>query len=333
MVDLKNDKRILLIQPEVLGGGIYKALNSLPIYSMCYSYNYKKIAYKLSRLLKNTKIVERSITQQFNFFIINKLEYIIKNNNINLLIIICGEKLSDKSKEIFSNLNIPIYFWLIDSISRYPDREDIIKYSSKVLFHDGIDFKESKHSNKYWQPFGFDHTLFEPQKKIYDLALTGYLKLPEYKKRVGYLREILKDKNFKLKKIALLVADPDNVLKDIDLGDNVNYFGRLPIDEYAKKIASSKVCVNILQSDGGMPINPLFFAIGYSNTIQVVDNREYLSEFLNNDCYVKFTKDKLIEGLNNLFERLDEYNFIETKESSYKYSFTNIFDTLINENE
>jgi hypothetical protein len=244
---------------------LYYGLKQLSLHERVLNKLCKKSNENLS-LLFNAKILEADLFQ--------------KEINSDAVLFIKGQHLDDKSKFILSKWPvIRKVQWTIDSLCRFPGQATLLPFMDRVFFQDGFDIK--KHSQGRWLPLGFDNKIFTfCKEKTIDLLMLGNLNKNFYKRRREFFREASKLGSYGLN-VCFAGYNADNELIKIFKNNKINILGKLPLSEYAETIAKSKVCINITQDDGGMAVNPLFFAIPSTGSCQVTDNADYLREWLN----------------------------------------------------
>ena len=154
-----------------------------------------------------------------------------------------------------------------------------------------------------WLPLGIDENIFSPisQDPQYDILFTGYLRQPDYQNRLLYLKKLLASDLIEKYKVALAVSFGSRFIPGYVRKSGAIFLGRLPMDQYAKAVANSKICVNILQSDGKQPLNPLFFGIGACASCQVIEYRDYFDQWLQSEQhFASVTPDNFIATLDEL---------------------------------
>jgi hypothetical protein len=246
----------------------------------------------------------------------------LRKSEFSLLLILKGHYLDYDNKESLSKLDVPIITWAYDSLDRCPEMIDSIKLSTHVFFTDGGDINCVNKSST-WLPLGYDDEIFFPKKKyenkIFDILMVGIIG-KKYGERRKIFTTLSKSSIMKNYKIAF-VGTTGRKYKDYMFGYNchMKWLAKyLPLVDLADLISSSKVCINIHQDDGKMPINPWFFSIPGAKVCQVTDKRSYLSEWLTpGKDYVDFDVNELVP---TLIETLNRNDFIMSiSDSGYKH--------------
>lgn len=229
-------------------------------------------------LLKfNKSFIKKSNIWSFNrnLIMVNKYHY---KNPLDIILIIKGHTLNKKTAEILRNINIKKIQWTIDTIERWPGQASLLPFMDEVYFQDGSDVR--LHTNGKWLPLGFDDSLFKYNvDKDIDILLIGNVKLPFYsKRRECFIRlAFLASEGYK---ICFAGSSVDEDMVSVLKSNGVIILGRQPFREYARIISRAKICVNIHQDDGGKAINPMFFAIPATGSIQMTDDYDYLKNWL-----------------------------------------------------
>ena len=232
--------------------------------------------YLLKLLYPNHKKEIAEIEKRFNNAIST-----LKNNNeqqkIDAIIIFRGYRLSESSIEILKNLPGKKIQWVTDSFDRYEDQKKLALLMDKVFVADN---KDAIDTNYQWLPLGFDEDLFPySTKKDIDLLLMGDISQPHYKTRLDYIIEASKigKRGYK---VVFAGTGLNRNLINLLKSNQVEIHRYLAYTKYSKMICRSKVCVNIHQDDGGLSINPMFFAIPASGSFQITEERDYISQWL-----------------------------------------------------
>lgn len=241
----------------------------------------------------NKRLIRIGDKHSFN----KNLLKVLKNDNyhpLDLILILKGHKLNRKSELALKDCNFNKLQWTIDTVERWPGQASLFSQMDMVFFQDGSDI--SLHPKGVWLPLGFDASLFtyNPKKEI-DILLIGNVELPFYLKRRQCFINIapLAKKGYKVVYAGNLPYR-DKELQRIFLVNGVKIFKRLPLNKYADLIGKSRICVNIHQDDGGMAINPMFFAIPASGGLQLTDDYEYLQNWLEPYIYYYTTSPETI---------------------------------------
>lgn len=269
--------KIAMLYSSATQKGIEKGLSNIghTVVPMYYGYENPSL---LDRLIyRGSALRLKKIAGNFNQQL-KKLRQSKDEQGIDCLLILKGHFLSDENKSFLKNLKIPKIQWTIDSFDRFPGQRDVSTYMDKIFVQDGID--EENGLPAKWLPLGFDEEIFTySDRKDIDVLLLGTVTQPFYKTRLEYIVEASG-----MAKAGYNVVFAGGNLPEAEkqtlAKNNVTIMNRLPLTDYAKLIARAKVCVNIHQDDGGKPINPIFFAIPATGGIQVTEEKEYLSRWL-----------------------------------------------------
>jgi hypothetical protein len=158
-----------------------------------------------------------------------------------------------------------------------------------------------------WLPLGYDPEIYRPGKgnsRDIDVLFVGLLN-SLYSARRRYLKT-LEGSYLTRRYRCVLVGTTGTRVGDriIRVPRGVDWLAkRLPERELGALVARSKICVNIHQDDGGMPVNPMFFAIPGAGACQVAEKRPYLSRWLTPfEHYIPADEDGLEDALVDLLE-------------------------------
>lgn len=272
-------KRILCVCPEVLAKPVERNLLEVDPGAKVFTYDYKTPIYYLSRFTGWRAPVRQSLRKNFNAQFRKAVSAGVANE---LLLVVAGMKLERKSWKALRRFKGETLLWYTDTVKRSPGAEKDAKLYDQVFYHDGADYDQSTHPGKKWVPYGFDshYYKYQGEEKDVDILFTGYLKQPEYKTRLRYLRLLMQSDLPSRYKVVAAVACPDEKLEEEIRACGIEYLGRQGEKEYASWIKRSRIVVNIFQDDGGKPINPLFFAIPATGALQITGPRDYLIEWI-----------------------------------------------------
>lgn len=230
---------------------------------------------------------------------IKKIFEVVDKEGIDAILVLKGHELYETTKIILKKRSIPVYQWTTDSVRRVTGQASLLPYADKVYFQDGSDI--ALHNSGEWLPLGFDDEVFTPQEsRIIDVLLLGNLLQPYYETRAKYFYEIARLTKQDIN-IVFVGANEEETLSKHFKQLNVQNMGRVPYDKYVSLIRNSRICVNIHQDDGGKPLNPLFFSIPATNSVQITESRNYFKEWLIPDVEY-FPTD--ISHVNNKIENL-----------------------------
>ncbi len=253
----------------------------------------QEIATKLSRSFRM-----RQTERIFNSLLLQELQPLLRNFRPTLFFFMKGYKLSNENNAILSQTGVPIVLWTIDSLSRFPGQGSIGEIASLKCIMDGGELHDDR---SIWLPLGYNGDMYGPENRIKDIDVLfiGYLKRPFYAKRRAFLKE-LSDSALPDKYKCSFIGTTGNRVEDWLLRRRLrlDFIGALLPKQYAAFVKRAKVCINIHQDDGIRPVNPMFFNITGAGICQVVDNREYFSEWLDPwEHYVPLRKEELGDGV------------------------------------
>ncbi|NLD47935.1 MAG: hypothetical protein GX660_12190 [Clostridiaceae bacterium] len=258
--------------------GIIEGLKNLKHFVIPYYYGSETRNFQEGILIRlSKKKIRLHDIKTFNKKIIEIINY-SNYNSLDLIIIIKGHELTEKANTALKSSNILKIQWTIDTVKRWPGQASLLNLMDKTFFQDGDDIH--LHKRGEWLPLGFDDSIFRyNKKKEIDVLLIGNIQRPFYNKRRDCFIRIsyLAKKGFR---VIFAGSKPDKELRRIFNSNGVKIIGRLSLEKYAALISKSKICVNIHQDDGGKAINPMFFAIPSTGTLQLTDSSSYLKEWL-----------------------------------------------------
>jgi len=269
--------RIAVLYSYAPQAGIIGGFKALGYEVESFFYGIDKVSLYQRIKWKFFKTQDRFLTKNFNKQIDNIFTEHLKAN-FDILLIIKGKKATQKSKSLLKKMNSTSkILWTTDSVERFPHQLSVKDLVDKVFVQDGDDVKFIENSE--WLPLGFDETIYKiSDEKNIDILLFGNCDTKFYSNRVAYFLEASKlgDK-FTIKFIG---SNLDDRAKKILIKNNVEIIRTLSFKDFANKISRSKIAINIHQDDGSKAINPLFFAIPGSRTVQVTNNKEYYKSWL-----------------------------------------------------
>jgi hypothetical protein len=292
--------KIALVYSSDTQKGIVKGIEVLghEVVPFYYGYNWQNKA--LHYLYKSVQSREKMIIQSFNNKLVDVDDSHLKHF-FDVIIIVKGHEISNKTKAILQRKDIRKIQWTIDSVERCPGQSTLFPYMDKVFFQDGNDVQ--LHTLGEWLPLGFDQSLFRHnENKSIDILLMGNVKLPFYSKR----RDCFARLAFLAKagkKVTFAGSNPDKELLTIFKSNGVEISGRHNLKKYAELISKARICVNIHQDDGGKAINPMFFAIPATGGLELSDNTDYLTNWLTpNIHYFPTSPETIAEDIRPLLE-------------------------------
>jgi spore maturation protein CgeB len=155
-----------------------------------------------------------------------------------------------------------------------------------------------------WLPLGYDDALYHPTDASRDIDILFIGQIGKlYSRRQAYLQRLSRSPLTRNWRVAFIGTTGTRLFdRGVRLGSGLEWVAkRLPEAEFARYIARSRICVNILQDDGIEPVNPTFFAIPATGACQVTERRAHLSSWLKPGVeYVDFERDHFLETLEAL---------------------------------
>ncbi len=260
------------------------------------------------------------------------------------LLILKGDCLDDDNRDRLIASKVPIITWTLDSLSRAPYQKLLGEISRHIFYIDGGDIPPGE-PHASWLPLGFDDAVYRPVcpveecAKDIDVLLIGKLGF-RYERRGFILQELHRSalaKNANCAFIGSTGAVAGNLRLYINhcMGKKpgVTWLSkRVPVEQLAKQIARAKVCINVHQDDGAMPINPMFFAIPATGTCQLAEKKPYLSQWLvPGQDYAEFDDENFLEVLAHLLAD-EQYRTTLLKngyEASRFHTFTNRVSAIV----
>ncbi|MFC2171126.1 glycosyltransferase [Acidobacteriota bacterium] len=198
-----------------------------------------------------------------------------------LILIVKPHMIDQANLNVMPSLDIPVITWSTDSFSRFPGQQSLVDISKITYVQDGRD-RVAK--TVHWLPLGFDERIYCPteQSKNVDILFVGNIYRRDYGKRLYYFNLLRKSSICRKYSAAFIGSSPSTIRNYLSyLSGNVKWISKcLPLRDYARMIARSRICINIHQDDGLQPINPLFFAISACKSCQVAEARNYLYEWM-----------------------------------------------------
>jgi len=292
-----------MISPDTSGEGIRQAFIQMGLSVEFLMYRNRKGDIAIwQKVIAKSKYRALEVEKDFNRVIVEELPQALERFKPDFVLIIKGERLYEAAAITLRQVEHPIILWTLDSLTRYPQQMDVAPFCNYIFFQDGGDLSVDFCS---WLPLGIDPHQFAPNtdQKKYDIIFTGYLRQPDYKHRLKYLQQLLKSDLPGTHRVALAVSFGSRFIPSYVKNSQAEFLGRLPMDQYAQAVTSSKICVNILQSDGKQPLNPLFFGVGACGTCQVIEYRPYFDQWLQAEKhFVPVTLSNFISTLHQLLE-------------------------------
>lgn len=272
----------------------------------------------LQRMANKFLTFDDTFKIEFNTLLRQHVLPSIKSLNPRALLVMKGSYLDCDISEALQDLQIPLISWTFDSLARCPEQIDITKVSKHVFYMDGVDGAMLQ-TPATWLPLGFDETLYHPKSsgsgKDIDILFVGTVSAI-YSRRKRFLMDICASELGKTCRCAFIGSTGSlagNMMLNLRFmrGSMEWIARRVDARNLGNYIANSRLCINIHQDDGGMPVNPLFFAIPGSGTCQMAENTSYLHQWLiPGREYVPFEDDTFLETLVHCFSNPVEYDSI-----------------------
>jgi hypothetical protein len=331
----KNKPRIILISPVIFRNSVLNAIELTSCNSVDYSYKtlpenilFRRFVGKFSLLFG-----------LFSYLSFNKqLAEILKPGvlqNDDLILVIHGHIPNRQNKRLLENLKTRyIVLWTTDSISRHKHQSGLMNYASRLYLHDG---GEVMSKNESWMPFGFDDQVFTKNnfKKDIDILFIGNIYSKRYFNRMSYLLTLEKSgisKNFKCV-YAGQVSGIINIIKLLLGTKKIRRTGKLDLNVLSEYINRSRICINILQDDGAMPVNPMFFAIPACGSVMVTEKHDFMNNLLMSDKNIilvnkiNFTE-KIYSSLNSSHQ-INNLNPVPTVNNSFRLCIDRIVNDFL----
>lgn len=239
----------------------------------------------------------------------------IEAGKYQFIILIRGHNLNKENEALLKNSKIPIIHWSIDTISRAPMQLDVGLISDFRYVIDKTDMRLFG-TNVEWLPLGYDNYACHPLNTVKDIDvfISGNIG-KMYKKRREILEELGRSRVAGGYKCCFIGTTGSSICdRSVRIG-NVEWIGKyVEADILARYQSRSKVCINIMQDDEGMPVNPSFFSIPACGSCLLNEKRDYLNEFLiPEEDYIAFEENEFLEKLEALLK--DEKRLARLTES------------------
>lgn len=277
-------------------------------------WDYMLVNYKMGYKRDLYPIIKGKLFKKFsiNQYITNKLEQRIVGslNEIETfaptrILLLRGYNFNQSTYRLLADIKVPIYLWAFDSIVRFPEQIRALNIYKKVFAIDGGEIES--YNTVRWMPIGYNKEFFYPEtEKQYDVIFIGRVDARFYSKRYDYLLAMDKfpfARSFRFAYMGTTGSKFGDYILRRRL-KNTLFLGKRKFEDYAAVIRQSKICVNIHQDDGSMPINPMFFSIPAAGVCQVTDDREYFDNWFLPDveflpCKLENLEAKLFSLLSN----------------------------------
>lgn len=330
-------KRVLIFGPEAfrITESVSYAFKSLHWTPAVVSWKHRRIR-PWNRMANRLNLQEDwgdVLRREFNELLEYKVLPVARDLKPDLILMIAPRMIEKSLLSELDRLNIPIIVWVIDSGTRYPGQMSLNEIAYRTYVMDGGD---TNNENILWQPLGYDHRYFSPGEapSQYDILFAGNIGRWFYDTRNQYLK-LLRDSGLGSRFRVAFVGSSSHVWQNRFrwLPGDIKWIApKLSLKDYASVIASSKITINIHQDDGFKPINPLFFAIPGCKTLEVAEEREYFSEWLEpGKEFIEVNRGNCIEVLEHLLNSGELYSDIVEAgvESAQRHTYSAIVQRMI----
>ncbi len=253
-------------------------------------WNCRQFVYSLPRIsptiiglrkLLDPMVARKLLAVEYNRVIRNELLPALRDDPPDLLLVMKGHHIDRDNYEAIRGSGVPIFLWFYDSQERFTHQGDLVPLASKIYVIDRQDIADDRYS---WLPLGYDEQVYRPDNSDpgLDILFIGKLEPRYYPTRRRYLMELVNSDLPKRYRVGS-IGTTGSRLRDRSLSIKPPFqwlAPRMPPDQYSVRIANSKIVINIHQDDGSMPVNPMLFGVSGCGVCQVVEQREYLSEWM-----------------------------------------------------
>jgi len=280
------------------------------------------------------KIMRRAFNELLKLNVVSSLGA----NNPDLLLIIKGDRIDDDNREALIKSRVPIITWTLDSLSRAPYQKLLGEISRHIFYIDGGDVPLEA-TNASWLPLGYDDSIYRPDRELrkdIDVLLIG--KLGHRYRHREFILDKLNGSQLARQTNCGFIGSTGTLTGNLNL-----YFKhclgrrtgvvwiskRIPAEQLAHQIARAKICINVHQDDGIMPVNPMFFAIPASGTCQMAERKSYLHRWLTpGKDYAEFDDGNFLDVLADLLA--DEKKQDAQRSNGYNSTIENTFACRVN---
>jgi len=284
------------------------------------------------RIYPNTK--EWDYRKEFNDCLQNEVIPALREQPPSLLLIFRGSRVTSANRAALAAVSPSVAVWVIDSLSRSPAQDCLRPLARNVFYLDGED---ATNSGGVWLPMGYERSLYEDLssvKKTVDVLFLGYVRGQKYTTRRRYLLR-LGGSEIARKWRCLFVGTTGTRRGDREMEriTNMECLGRVSAPEFARRIASARICINVHQDDGGMPVNSAFFQIPAARTCQLAEGRDYLRRWLKpGEDYIAFSEHDFLEVLEDVLKdtaRAQEVAATGRRTVEERHAFTHRVERII----
>lgn len=277
---------------------------------------------------------DRAFRREFNRAIRERLLQVVAERGADLILILKGDYLDECHVGLLQSCRIPLVLWTLDSLSRAPAQKILAQMALHTFYIDGGDLTPGAAAAS-WLPLGFDADLYRPQPasaKDTDVLLIGSLGA-RYRRRSAALKRLHASplsRDWSCGFIGSSGTIAGNLAMTLRHRSRrpggVSWLSRrVPAGQLAGAIARSRICVNIHQDDGLMPVNPMFFAIPGCGTCQLAEESPHLARWLRPGVdYAACSEASLLAQLQGLLEspelleRIGRAGYLASSRHSYE---------------
>lgn len=296
---------VILFCPKLFKKSLSGAILQNDHHLLDYSYDtlpdihlFRKIIGKIGLLYELYSFL--SFNSKLNQFLVNW-----QPTNDQVVLVVHGHFLSKRNKILLRRIKpYNLILWTTDSVSRHKSQSGLFRYSNRIYLHDG---GEADNQNKTWLPFGFDDEIFFPRdiNKDIDVLFIGNIYSSKYSSRLKYLLT-LENSELPVMYNCVYAGKIRGIFQLLKSCNKITKFkrtGRVSQEKLAELINRSRICINIHQDDGRMPVNPMFFAIPATGSCMLTDHHEYFSEWLKSgEDFIPVKNNNVISIINSLLE-------------------------------
>jgi spore maturation protein CgeB len=277
------------------------------------------------------------IVEKREYFNLEQIESVIKKTlaqkKYDGVLFIKGNFISLDFIKFIKNKN-RVFLWLLDSVDNVINITSILDQYEKIFVFEESDISKiynGFNKNVYFLPIAADTNLYKPLsniKKEIDISFIGSLT----DDRLKNLFEIID--NFGDKRIEIFGKRYLNSFRPIDFYINKRkYFhhAHLPPEQVNLLYNMSKICLNFQHPQSKIGVNPRFFEILASKSLQIVNKNEYIDRNFNSDEVITYsTKLELINLIRDIFDNFpDEIVENGFKKVQNEHTFRNRIKKMI----
>ncbi len=285
------------------------------------------------RKLVDPMIERKLLAKEYNRVIRSELIQAIRANPPDLLLVMKGHRIDRDNYEAIRDSGVPIFLWFYDSQERFTHQSDLVPLAKQIYVIDREDVGDERYT---WLPLGYDEHIYHPHDAApdMDLLFIGKLEPRYYSTRRRYLLELANSDLPQRYRVGS-IGTTGSRLRDRLLNVKPPFerlAPRMQPDQYAARIAGAKIVVNIHQDDGGMPVNPMFFGVAGCGVCQVMDDREYLSEWMVPDeQFIPVTPESYLSTLEELLHNAERRNRVASAagEAALQHTFPERIKRLV----